>query len=542
MLTRGNALLTCAALVLTGLVGAGGGTAAAEVTECADSGAAIRYIVLFDTGTSTGVANDRIATACGRTTVYYPEIAVAVATAGSPAFAERFGRDRVFSAQGQRLVEQQASTAEGPADPVITDPLPSSDGGGATDPPSPDRTGEQWDMRAISADLARSVERGDRDVVVGVLDSGIDASHPDLANAVDPTLSAGCLSGAPETRRAAWEPTGSAHGTHVAGIVAAADNGKGITGVAPGVRLASVKVVDDRGYVDPEAAVCGLMWAARHGMTVTNNSYFVTPGTPSCTPTEGFGVVREAITRAADYAETEGTLTVAAATNDAVNLTPSPASPPSSAQQGGCEALPAGLRGSVTVSAVDKDGLKTGYSSYGLGVVDLTAPGGDSGRCVLSTVPGGYASLCGTSMAAPHVTGIAALLAARDGEATPERLRTALAAAATPVACPDDYDLTGNGTQDAYCSGYEGYNGFYGRGMVDALAAVSGQQQPGQPAGSGPDTDAGHDEQIRDVPDHAGIEHTGGKTAHQFDSVVQRDALHDVLQGVGIDRQREEGR
>lgn len=127
----------------------------------------------------------------------------------------------------------------------------------------------------------------------------------------------------------------------------------------------------------------------------------------------------------------------------------------------------------VAVSAVGADRVKSGYSSYELGVIDVTAPGGDPGECVLSTVPGGYAPLCGTSMAAPHVAGVVALMASAHPGYGPLQLRKTLDAQAQPIACPDDYDLTGDGTQDACCAGYEGYNGFYGHGMADAMAAVA---------------------------------------------------------------------
>jgi subtilisin family serine protease len=125
------------------------------------------------------------------------------------------------------------------------------------------------------------------------------------------------------------------------------------------------------------------------------------------------------------------------------------------------------------------DKLKASYSAYGLGVVDVAAPGGEQSRdktdsgCVLSTVPGGYGRLCGTSMAAPHVAGVFALLATTHPSASPATLTRLLNNQAETIPCPDDYDLNGTGTQDAYCSGYAPYNGFYGHGLVNALAAVT---------------------------------------------------------------------
>lgn len=507
MLGRGSVMFTCAALVLTGQVGDLGGVAAPSRDGCTgdpSSAAPLRYVVLFDRGTSAGAATSEIEAACGATAGYYPKIAVAIATAPGPDFAERFGSHRVFSAQSERL----AAHRTGSAAPGGERPEHSS----SVAVPQRDRTAEQWDMRAVGADLVRDVNPGSEDVVVGVLDAGIDATHPDLAGAVDARLSAGCLSGVANPARSAWLPTTSPHGTHVAGLIAAADDGAGISGVAPGVRVASVKVVDDRGFVDPEAAVCGLMWAARHDMDVANSSYFVAPWSPACTPTEGAEVVREAITRAVEYASEVGTLNVAAATNGGVNLTPSPGSGEwGAAETGTCEALPAGVRETVAVSSVGPGRVKARYSSYGLGVVDVTAPGGSAGRCVLSTVPGGYAERCGTSMAAPHVSGVAALLVSERPDLSPRELRTALGEQATPLPCPTDYDLAGDGTQDAYCAGYTSYNGFYGHGLVNAPAAagepVLPEEQPGEPAGRGDQSERAQRQEVRDVPEHRGIEH-----------------------------------
>jgi subtilisin family serine protease len=465
LLARPLRAAVCTVVALSGCLAAGPAAASAG-DSCAPGARVLRYVVAFDRGTPEPDARGQIGTACGDTTVYYPQIAVAVATSADQGFPAKIGTDRAFSAQGTRLAAQRATGAD-PVRPALAPLSP-------TDParvPAADLSGEQWDMRAINAAAAHRITEGRRDVVVGVLDSGVDPRHPDLAGAMDAADSAGCLTGAADPRPAAWQPTTSVHGTHVAGIIAAADDGKGITGVAPGVRIASVKVIDDRGNADPEAAVCGLMWSAAHHLPVTNSSWFVNPWSLSCVRGDDNGVVHEALARAAEYATSAGTLNVAAATNEAVDLTPSAHSGVPSAP-GRCEALPAGLRDVVAVSAVGADRVKTGYSSYGLGVVDVAAPGGDAGQCVVSTVPGGYAPLCGTSMAAPHVAGVLALLKSVHPADSPAELRRTLETRAAPLACPDDYDLTGDGAQDAYCAGYDNYNGFYGHGMADALAAV----------------------------------------------------------------------
>ena len=418
-------------------------------STCSTTGPSLRYVVLFDAGTAREDATLDIAVACGSLTGYYPQIAVGIAVSTDPAFADRVGRDRAFSAR----------TAVG-GDRAI--PPLSSGGAVAAD----DRTGEQWNLAMVGGDRSRKVSD---DVLVGVLDSGVDAEHPDLADAVDPSASAGCLTGVADPRPAAWAPTTSAHGTHVAGLIAAADDGKGVTGVAPGVRVASVKVVDDSGYVLPEAVVCGLMWAAAKRMTVTNNSYFVDPWLLTCDRGSEH-VVYEAIRRAVDYASIRGVLTVAAASNENTDLA-DPRGETADSQgrrslDNSCKLLPGGLRGVVAVSAVGPDRVKSGYSAYGLGVVDVTAPGGDGDDCVLSTIPGGYGTACGTSMAAPHVTGVAALLAGDHPNTPPQALSRLITEGARSLPCPADYDLDGAAGQDAYCTGYARYNSFYGHGLV----------------------------------------------------------------------------
>lgn len=486
-----SAVMIATALVTTGVTGvAASAQPAGKPPACSTSLPDPRYLVLFDGGTARPAAAQEISDACGTLTGYYPEIAVGVATSADPEFDRRLGHDRAFSAQraveSQRGEPRQDDTgADGTQAMITTSPAAVS---------TADRTGEQWDMDLIGADRARRANPGSRDVVVGVLDSGIDPRHPDLEAALAPALSAGCLSGVPDTSPGAWAPTASPHGTHVAGTIAAADDGRGTAGVAPGVRIASVKVVDDDGYILPEYAVCGLMWASATRMAVTNNSYFVDPWLLTCNR-DNERVVFEAVRRAVDHATTHGVLTVAAATNEATDLAdPTGRTDGVRTMDSSCKVLPAGLRGVVAVSAVGPDEVKSSYSAYGLGVIDLAAPGGESKTtrepaesdpapdqpdgCVLSTVPGGYDRYCGTSMATPHVSGVAALLASEHPSASPQKLAKLLTEQADALPCPADYDLDGTGAQDAYCEGYAPYNGFYGHGLVDAEAAVDDSALP----------------------------------------------------------------
>ena len=442
-------------------------------------GPVLRYVVVFVEGTPGRAAEADVIAACGATTAYYPEIAVGVATSADPGFADRMGRDRAYSAQAETLpLPRLARAPRGGAQRVRAETAVI------------DRAGEQWNMKLIRADRARAVEDGSRDVLVGVLDSGVDPRHPELVAALDRDRSAGCLTGRADRREPAWTPTSSTHGTLVAGTIAAADDDRGVTGVAPGVRVASVKTVDDDGFIYPEYAVCGFMWAARTGMAVTNNSYFVDPWLFTCRWVPGQAVAHEAVSRAVRYASQRGVLAVAAAGNQGADLaaaevdTRSPdnvTEPRPRRIDESCDVLPAELPSVVAVSSVGAQRVKAPYSSYGLHVIDVAAPGGDpeqrprgsSSGCVLSTVPGGgYGYACGTSMAAPHAAGVVALLASRHPGARPEELTRWLAEAADSLGCPASYDPDDDGGSDATCTG-DVPNGFYGHGVVDALAAVT---------------------------------------------------------------------
>jgi len=380
----------------------------------------------------------------------------------------------------------------------------------------------QWDMKQIRAPEAHAITPGSRSVLVGDLDTGLDWTHPDLAANVDFGNSASCVGGVADTAPDAWLDD-NAHGTHTAGTIAAAANGIGITGVAPNVRIAAIKTGDMNGYFFPEAVVCAFMWAASHHMDVTNNSYFADPWYFNCRNDPEQRAIWTAERRAIRYAIQQGVTVVAAMGNFADDLAHptqdviSPDTGPGTTREitNACAVVPAEVPGVVGVSGVGEQGIKTNYSSYGSGITSVTAPGGDFLQSspenptgdVLSTVPaffgefyeqnlpavfdaffekdctGGtcayYAYFEGTSMATPHVAGVAALIASRYGHLPPARMTAMLQQATDPIPCPPnpflwpDFPQFSNG-QPQTCSGGIGNNAFYGHGLVDALKAVGG--------------------------------------------------------------------
>ncbi|MBL0885852.1 S8 family serine peptidase [Myceligenerans sp. I2] len=419
----------------------------------------------------------------------WPQIGVVVAHSTNGSF-----RDDVVSGHGRWAIDsvgatRTASPVEGtPAAVVGTDALrapslrASTDAGAATADAAADeeftamvtedpREAEQWDMSMIQADAAHEITDGSPDVVVGILDSGIEADHPDLVGQVSEDLSVNCTdAGRPDTSAEGWWPTTSSHGTHVAGTVAAARNGTGIVGVAPGVTLASVKVVNDQGYIFPEYAICGFMWAGLKGMDVTNNSYYIDPFMYWCSDQPDQYAAKEAVRRAVDFSTHRGVVHAAAAGNAATDLatnTSDSTSPNDSEAidrviNSGCEDIPTELDGVVTVSALDSEANLSYFSNRGLGEIDVAAPGSR----ILSTVTGhGYALYSGTSMASPHVAGVLALMKSAHPDWSPQLMEQEIRLQAEDHEC-------GPVDRGPECVGSLEVNSFYGDGIADALEAV----------------------------------------------------------------------
>ena len=502
---RGRIIALPAGLALTASLGfLPTGANAAPVNDAPAAvasydGPKLSYVVNIEGGRHTGAAVKRaIAAAGGTVVISYDQIGVIVVHSQNPEFAKTIRTVRgVVSAGATRTapLSVQTDTSVDEGGQSLSAAEAQAAAAQATDGQDPLEP-LQWDLPAIKADKAHEKTLGSSKVTVGVIDTGVDDTHPDLAPNFDVAASANCVTGKPDTTPGSWRPMAgeSDHGTHVAGTIAAAKNGVGVTGVAPGVKVSGIKVSTTDGFFYTEAVVCGFVWAAEHGVDITNNSYYTDPWLFACKNDADQGALVEAVTRATRYAERKGTVNVAAAGNSKMDLaadeitdvtSPNDTTPVTRViNPRECFDYPTMLPGVVTVSATGAKGLKSSYSNYGKGVIDIAAPGGDrteyqtpdapavNGRILSTTVNGGYNYKAGTSMASPHAAGVLALIKSRHLDATPAELKWMLYSQADNHACTNPYDIEGDGTVDAVCEGGTGRNGFYGEGVVDALDAV----------------------------------------------------------------------
>lgn len=453
------------------------------------------YIVLYKQHAVPADATKVIAKAGGTLVYSYDQIGVVIARSDNASFRGKLLKDK--------RIEGATSTA-GFGVPLY-DKLLADEGADASsvDMSNMSANGEplwglQWDMRQIHVPEAHSITTGSPSVIAGIIDSGIDYTHVDLIPNLDWDKSVSCIGGVPDQDPAAWDDW-YGHGTHVAGTVAAAANGIGIVGIAPDVKIASIKGCGDDGYCWPEAIVCSFMWAAEHQMDVTNNSYFVDPYEFNCHNDPEQHAIWKAVQRAVRYAQSQGVAVISSAGNSNVDLTHH------EEITNACNDLPVELSGVIGVSANGNLMQKSFYSSYGVGAVEVVAPGGDSlfqvtdeavnGR-VLSTIPADsflatvlphlvvedcsvspcvtYMYLQGTSMSSPHATGVAALIISQYGKMPPGWVQAMLTQTADPQPCPPDpFDPDGSGAWLAHCQGGSGYNSFYGHGQVNAFNAVT---------------------------------------------------------------------
>jgi type VII secretion-associated serine protease mycosin len=272
--------------------------------------------------------------------------------------------------------------------------------------------GQQWALNTTSFEAAWSTTRG-TGVIVAVVDTGVRGDHQDLAPIV--------LSGADfvnDGGNGKTDPNG--HGTHVAGIIAAqANNGVGIAGGAPDVRILPVRVLDANGTGYSSDVAAGIVWAVNKGARVINVSL------GSTSPSSG---TRDAI----KYALSKGALVFAAAGNGA--------------QSGNAPVYPGAFPEAVAVGSIDSNRVRSSFSNYG-SYVDLAAPGGN----IISTYgshAASYAAASGTSMATPYASAAAALVIAAQPGNSASTVRAVLEAGADDLGAPGRDDWYGSGLVD----------------------------------------------------------------------------------------------
>ena len=284
-----------------------------------------------------------------------------------------------------------------------------------------------WGAVAMHAREAEAVNVKRAPVSVAVVDSGVEDTHPDLEGRVDTSRSVKCsVNGVATQDFYGWRDE-FYHGTHVAGIIAANHNDIGIDGIAPESTIVAIQATNDNRLIYPEYVTWAFMWAASHGVDIVNNSYSMDPWVywSPTDPEQAAGL--EAATRSIKYAQDKGLAVIAAAGNEGVDIdnpwidNGSPTDVPTPTKNRAVEGsirVPSMLDGVAQVSAVGqaynvKPGLSLGraeFSNYGH-TIDFAAPG-DQIYSTATTLfyRSGYAVADGTSMATPHVSGVAALI------------------------------------------------------------------------------------------------------------------------------------
>jgi subtilisin family serine protease len=548
-------------------------TATAGADEQSQASTSHAYLVLYGDGASVAQGRAAVQAAGGTVTTENTAIGLAEVTSDNPTFLQDVrgqsadkgaARDRSIATtqpgMGHKFADERLEEERAAARPHS---------GGAAVKPAPGTeplSGYQWDMEMIGAQDesgAPALEEQGDGVLVGIIDTGIDGSHPDIAPNFSNALSRNfthdmpVIDGPCEYADCVDPPNvdNDGHGTHVAGTVAAPVNATGIAGVAPEATLVNIRAGQDSGFFFLTPTVDALTYAADAGIDVVNMSFYVDPwlwncpsgddyldapeGKPTAEDLAEQQMIYEAMHEVLDYANAAGVTMVAAAGNDAFDLDaaerPDATSPDfvegpdpeagiyERTVTDDCLDLPSEGPNVLSVSSVGPSGIKADYSNYGATEITVAAPGGyfrdffgtkqfrsalneiwapypevvarANGEvtkgggvpnnefvvrsCTKDTGCAYYQGIQGTSMASPHVTGVAALvIGALGGDADPALVRQILEQSAADHACPVpatvDYTVVGRPPEwNATCSGSPDFTNFYGHGLVDAAAAVA---------------------------------------------------------------------
>jgi lantibiotic leader peptide-processing serine protease len=421
-------------LSVTALVSTtGASTAVGEQTSATT--AKTSYVVLADKGYSAKALATTLRNAGAKVTSVNKAVGMVTVTSTKVGFATKTRRlDHVAG------VARNRSIGMAPPTPINYAPKPRpfdrSRANGTGQIPAPPPGGDTfdgllWGMEMIRAVEAHAVDQGDDRVTVGVLDTGIQGNHPDLAPNFDAAKSRNFTTDIPAIDGeceydGCVDPANvddDGHGTHVSGTIAAALNGRGVSGVAPDVTLVNIRGGQDSGFFFLAPSVNALTYAGDIGIDVVNMSFYVDPwlyncigGAPEDTAAQAAeqGVIIEAMNRALTYAHDHGVTLVGSLGNnheDLSNPRPDTTSPDyplgtehlRTIDNDTCFDLPVEGPHVLGISALGPSGRKADYSNYatdlGSGEIELSAPGGwfrdglgtdsfrTNGNLILSTAP-----------------------------------------------------------------------------------------------------------------------------------------------------------
>src|SRR5215218_89793 len=503
------AMLVAAALALPANAGLSGQapTAAQSRSSGALQSANGEYVVAYADGTSAAAARAAVKAAGGTILKENTRVGVATVKSANPAFLSAAAAQKALvGAARNRPIGRIPSGAAAAKDEV--ERLTAAE-------------------RAAVKGGSYRVNQGRRGVLVGIIDSGIDGNHPDLRANFNRRLSRNFTTDIPLIDGPCEHPScvdpvdedDNGHGTHVAGLVAAGLNGLGTAGVAPRVTLVNIRGGQDSGFVFLQPVVDALVYAGLVGIDVVNMSFYIDPWLYNCLDNPADSpearaeqrTVRVATQRAVNFARAHRVTPIASMGNQHTDVGNS------------CITVPTETRGVISISALGPSGYKADYSNYGIEQTDFSAPGGwfrdffglpqnrQPENMNLSPMPRAlaeealqdpanvpfivrdckgstcafYQYLQGTSMAAPHATGVAALIVSAHGKhdrrhggltMSPRAVERVMTRTAKQTPCPSPpnfaYPDDRDPSFDGVCEGTLAHNGIYGRGIVNALTAV----------------------------------------------------------------------